>query len=227
MAMLSGPMVAAASGKTEALVVLVHGYGADGNDLIGLAPHLQQMMPFATFIAPNGPEPCAAQPMGYQWFPITRLDPSELVRGVERAAPLLNSFIDEQLATYGLDDSRLALVGFSQGTMMSLQVGLRRKKAPAAIVGYSGALAGADRLKDEITVKPPVLMVHGDADPMIEVSRMLDAVQQLGAVGLNVQWHISRNVGHGIDPEGLAIGGKFLSDAFAGRLASAAGAISA
>jgi phospholipase/carboxylesterase len=193
MAKITGPSIAAASGKAEQLVVLCHGYGADGNDLIGLAPHWQRMLPHA-----------------------------ELMRGVESAAPVLNEFIDEELAKRGLDGSQLALVGFSQGTMMSLQVGLRRATPPAAIVGYSGALAGGDRLKAELKGHPPVLLVHGDADEMLPVSRMHDAIRVLGDAGLSVQWHVSHGVGHGIDPEGLEIGGRFLRDAFAGAFAAAA-----
>ncbi|MDR3498010.1 MAG: prolyl oligopeptidase family serine peptidase [Parvibaculum sp.] len=223
MAKISGPSIPAASGTARQLVILCHGYGADGNDLIGLAPHWQRLLPDAAFIAPNAPERCDAG-FGYQWFPISRLDPAELMRGVESAAPVLNGFIDEQLRLHGLDASRLALVGFSQGTIMSLHVGLRRAVAPAAIVGYSGALAGPDRLKGEIKVRPPVLMVHGDADEMLPVSRMHEAVRALGDAGVAVQWHVSHDVGHGIDPAGLEIGGRFLRDAFAAVPGVAAGA---
>lgn len=221
MAKISGPSMAAASGKAGELVILCHGYGADGNDLIGLAPHWQRMLPNADFISPNAPQRCDAG-FGFQWFPISRLDPAELMRGVESAAPILNEFIDEELARRGLDGGKLALVGFSQGTMMALQVGLRRATPPAAIVGYSGALAGGDRLKGELKGRPPVLMVHGDADDMLPVSRMHDAVRQLGDAGVSVQWHVSPGVGHGIDPEGLELGGRFLRDAFAGALAATA-----
>jgi phospholipase/carboxylesterase len=223
MAKISGPSIPAASGTARQLVILCHGYGADGNDLIGLAPYWQKLLPDAAFVSPNAPERCDAG-FGYQWFPISRLDPAELMRGVEGAAPILNGFIDEQLAQHGLDESRLALVGFSQGTIMSLHVGLRRAKAPAAIIGYSGAMAGPERLKAEIKVRPPVLMVHGDADEMLPVSRMHEAVRALADAEVAVQWHVSHGVGHGIDPEGLEIGGRFLRDAFAGVFAAAAGA---
>jgi phospholipase/carboxylesterase len=220
MAKISGPSVPAASGVARQLVILCHGYGADGNDLIGLAPYWQKLLPDAAFVAPNAPERCDAG-FGYQWFPISRLDPAELMRGVEGAAPVLNGFIDEQLALHGLDESRLALVGFSQGTIMSLHVGLRRPQPPAAIVGYSGAMAGPERLRAEIRARPPVLMVHGDADEMLPVSRMHQAVQALAEAEVAVQWHVSHGVGHGIDPEGLEIGGRFLRDAFAGVFAAA------
>lgn len=216
--MLTGPSVAAKSGTTRQLVILCHGYGSDGNDLIALAPYWQQIMPDAAFIAPNAPEPCDGNPMGYQWFPITRLDPAEIARGVEAAAPVLERFIEEQLRLRGLEGSQLALVGFSQGTMMALHVGLRRAVPPACIVGYSGALALPERLAGEISGKPPILMIHGDADDMLPVSRMHSAVQALGEAGLSVQWHVSPQLGHGIDQTGLELGGRFMADAFAGRL---------
>jgi phospholipase/carboxylesterase len=199
-------------------VVFCHGYGADGNDLIGLGGEWQRLMPTAAFVSPNAPQPCAGAPMGYQWFPITRMDPIEMMRGVENAAPVLNAFIDAELARLNLDGSRLALVGFSQGTMMSLHIGLRRKIAPVAIVGYSGALAGPERLLNEIQSTPPVLLIHGDADQMIPVQALNIAANGLAAAGVPVRWHISRGVGHGIAPDGLDLGGQFLVDAFAGKL---------
>jgi len=211
MVKISGPMVAAASGTVRQLVILCHGYGADGNDLIGLAPYWQGLLPDADFISPNAPERCDAG-FGYQWFAINRLDPAELYRGVATAAPVLDAFIDEELAKRGLDESNLALVGFSQGTMMSLQVGLRRQRALAGIVGFSGAMVGAERLSAEIVSRPPVLMVHGDSDEMLPVSRMPDAVKALSANGLNVQSHVSRGLGHGIDEAGLRLGGAFLAE---------------
>jgi phospholipase/carboxylesterase len=216
---LTGPRLPAASGKADCLVVFCHGYGADGNDLIGLGQHWQRLMPTAAFVSPHAPERCAMSPMGYQWFGITRLDPAEMARGVERAGPVLEAFIDAELARLGLDASRLALVGFSQGTMMSLHVGLRRKVSPAAIVGYSGMLAGADRLPEQIAARPPVLLVHGDADEVIPVEALFASAHGLGAAGVHAAWHVSRGVGHGIAPDGLELAGKFLADAFNGKLA--------
>ena len=213
MAMLSGPRLPAARGQATHLVVLCHGYGADGNDLIGLAPHWQRLMPTVAFVAPNAPEPCAAGP-GYQWFPISRLDPHAMRQGVERAAASLEAFLDAELARAQLPPDRLALVGFSQGTMMSLHVGLRRK--PAAIVGYSGLLADAptERYGDV----PPVLLVHGDSDPMIPVDYLFASATALGLAGVSVQWHVSADTPHAIDPSGLALGGLFLNLAFRGLL---------
>lgn len=215
---LNGPRLPAAKGQADRLIVFLHGYGADGNDLIGLGAEWQRLMPTAAFVSPNAPQPCAGAPMGYQWFPITRLDPIEMMRGVESAAPHLNSFIDAELARLNLDGSRLALVGFSQGTMMSLHVGLRRKVAPAAIVGYSGALTGPERLLNEIQSRPPVLLIHGDADQMIPVQALYMAANGLAAAGVAVRWHVSRGIGHGIGPDGLELAGKFLVDAYAGKL---------
>ena len=215
---LSGPRLPPARGTATHLVVLCHGYGADGNDLIGLAPHWQRILPTAAFVAPNAPERVPGAPSGYQWFPIQRLDPGEMQRGVESVSGLLNDFLDAELARLELPADRLALVGFSQGTMMSLQVGLRRPMKPAAIVGYSGMLARGTELEPLPPDTPPILMVHGDADQMIPAQAMLASVGMLGGSGAAVQWHISRGLGHGIDQAGLELGGSFLSAAFRGLL---------
>jgi phospholipase/carboxylesterase len=216
---LSGPRLPAQRGAATHLVVLLHGYGADGNDLIGLAPHWQRALPTATFVAPNAPEPCAGAPTGYQWFPISRLDPAEMLRGVQSAAEILNAFIDAELARLELGADRLALVGFSQGTMMSLHVGLSRPAKPAVIVGYSGMLPGGESQPALPPDAPPVLLVHGDADPMIPVQALFASATALGRAGAQVQWHISAGVGHGIDPVGLEMGGRFLTMGFRGQLA--------
>ncbi|MEJ0027577.1 MAG: dienelactone hydrolase family protein [Rhizomicrobium sp.] len=215
---LSGPRLPPTRGAATYLVVLCHGYGADGKDLIGLAPHWQRLLPTAAFVAPNAPERCAGAPNGYQWFPITRLDPGEMQRGVESAAGQLDAFLDAELARLGLPGDRLALVGFSQGTMMALQVGLRRAVKPAAIVGFSGLLARGAALETLPPDTPPILLIHGDADQMIPAEAMLASAMMLGAAGAGVQWHIASGVGHGIDPVGLEMGGAFLSSAFRGLL---------
>lgn len=216
---LDGPRVPPKDGaKADRLVVFVHGYGANGDDLIGLAPYFQRAMPSAAFVSPNAPERVPGQPFGHQWFGITRLDPELMAAGADSAAPILNAFLDQELERLGLDGTRLALVGFSQGTMMALHVGLRRKVQPAAILGYSGALVAAERLAAEMTVRPPIALVHGDADPMVPVSALQAAVNTLGATGLPVRWHVSRGVGHSIDPEGLQLGIGFLQAAFEGKL---------
>lgn len=215
---LSGPRLPPARGKATHLVVLLHGYGADGNDLIGLAPHWQRDLPTAAFAAPNAPEPCAGAPTGYQWFAISRMNPAEMVRGVESAASLVNNFLDAELARLELPPDRLALVGFSQGTMMSLHVGLSRSVKPAAIIGYSGMLPGAETISGLPPDTPPILLAHGDADPMIPADAMFASAAALGRAGATVQWHLSLGLGHGIDPIGLAMGGDFLAMAFRGQL---------
>jgi phospholipase/carboxylesterase len=211
---LSGPRLPPQRGKATHLVVLCHGYGADGNDLIGLAPHWQRGLPTVAFVAPNAPEPCAGSPTGFQWFPISRLDLGEMQKGVESAADALNTFLDAELARMELPPDRLALVGFSQGTMMSLHVGLRRAVKPAAIVGFSGMIARATDMEPLPADTPPILLIHGDADQMIPPEAMFATAGMLGHAGACVQWHVAPGVGHGIDPVGLEMGGEFLSMAF-------------
>jgi phospholipase/carboxylesterase len=215
---LSGPTLAPARGPATHLVVLVHGYGADGQDLLGLANHWQGLLPTVAFAAPNAPTRIPGGP-GYQWFPISRIDPQEMKKGVEAAGPALDEYLDGELARLGLPPERLALAGFSQGTMLSLHVGLRRKVRPAAIVGFSGLLPGppppASESEGEI---PPILLTHGDSDSVIPPQAMFLAANQLGLAGACVQWHLAPGMGHGIDPDGLAIAGQFLSQAFQGLL---------
>ncbi|MGN6150004.1 MAG: alpha/beta hydrolase [Rhizomicrobium sp.] len=220
---LSGPRLPPARGEATHLVVLSHGYGADGNDLIGLAPMWQRLLPTVAFVAPNAPQRCDAG-FGYQWFPISRLDPHEMARGVESAAATLENFVEAELARLNLTGDKLALVGFSQGTMMSLHVGLKRGVKPAAIVGYSGMLA--DQTPAPIADAPPVMLIHGDADPMIPVGALFASAATLGGAGAAVQWHIAPGVGHSIDETGLVMGGEFLARAFNGQLARKAAEIS-
>jgi phospholipase/carboxylesterase len=217
---LSGPTLAPARGPATHLVVLVHGYGADGQDLLGLANHWQGLLPTVAFAAPNAPSRIPGGP-GYQWFPISRIDPHEMQKGVEVAGPALDEYLDGELARLGLPPDRLALAGFSQGTMLSLHVGLRRKVKPAAIVGFSGLLAGTPPPTSESEGGiPPILLTHGDSDQVIPPQAMFLAASQLGLAGAGVQWHLARGMGHGIDPEGLEIAGQFLNLAFAGLLKS-------
>ena len=222
MADLDGPRLEPRSGTPKQLVVFLHGYGADGNDLIDIGRAWQQLLPDAAFASPHAPNPCGQAPMGREWFPLTMRDPNERWTGVNAAAPVLNAFIDAELKRRNLPDSALALVGFSQGTMMSLHVGLRRAAAPAAIVGYSGMLVvpediDPDQFAGEIRSRPPVLLVHGDQDQLIPVQALMHAAQGLAALEVPVEWHISPGVGHGIDQEGLRQGGEFLVRRFARR----------
>jgi len=199
-----------AGGKPGHLVVLLHGYGADGNDLIGLAPVLAPLMPDAVFHAPNAPYPCEGNPMGYQWFSIARFDPPQRLAGAREAAPLIDTFLDDMLAKYGLDEARTALIGFSQGTLMSLHVGLRRATPLAGIVGFSGALAGPEVLKDEIRSRPPVLLVHGDSDEMLPAVLTQQAAEVLRQNDVKVAMHIIKGLGHGIEQKGLSYAARFL-----------------
>ncbi len=219
--MLDGPRLAPKSGKAKQLVVFLHGYGADGNDLIDIGRAWQPMLPDTAFVSPHAPRPCGQTPMGKEWFPLTFRDPNERWDGVKAATPQLNEFLDAELAKHNLPASALALVGFSQGTMMSLHAGLRRATPPAAIVGYSGMLVmPGDEMSDafaaEVTAKPPVLLIHGDRDELIPVQALFHSAQALGAMGLAAEFHVSPGVGHGIDQEGLRHGGEFLAKRFRG-----------
>jgi len=220
--MIDGPRLAPRAGSAKQLVVFLHGYGADGNDLISLGREWQSLLPDAAFVSPNAPEPCAGAPMGRQWFGLTFRDPDERWRGVQKARPILDQFLDAELVRHNLPPSALALVGFSQGTMMALHTGLRRAQL-AAIVGYSGVLVtptnedAVAKANEEIRSRPPVLLVHGDRDEVIPVQALLLSAQGLGAADVPVEWHLSQGIGHGIDAEGLRHGGAFLQKAFRGR----------
>src|SRR5882724_8853800 len=199
---LDGPRLEPrAGGKARQLVVFLHGYGADGNDLIEIGRAWQHFLPAAAFVSPHAPRPCGQAPMGREWFPLTSRSPDERWDGVNAAAPMLEAFLDAELARHQLPPSALALVGFSQGTMMALHVGLRRAVAPAAIVGYSGMLvtppAGdVEAMASEITARPPVLLVHGDADELIPAQALFHSTQALAALEVPVEWHMSAGIGH-------------------------------
>jgi phospholipase/carboxylesterase len=207
---LDGPRLKPQSGVAKSLVVFLHGYGADGNDLIDLGQSWADLMPHAAFVSPHAPEPCGMAPMGRQWFELTFRDPGERWRGVNHAAPDLNAFLDAELGRLGLSDASLALVGFSQGAMMAMHVGLRRTRMPGAIVAYSGHLVGPEHL-NEAAGKPPVLLVHGDQDTIIPIDALFDAMTGFGKAEIPCQWHLSPGVGHGIDPVGLRHGGEFIA----------------
>src|SRR6201987_379928 len=220
---LDGPRLRPRSGGApRQLVVLLHGYGADGNDLIELGRAWQQLLPQAAFVAPHAPEPCGQAPVGRQWFALTFRDPNERWFGVNKAAPGLERFLHAELARHKLPPSALALVGFSQGTMMALHVGLRRAAAPGAIVGYSGLLVlppdlNAEKFAAEIKSRPPILLIHGDRDDLIPAQALFQAAQGLAAIDIPVEWHLSAGIGHGIDGEGLRHGGEFLARRLKGK----------
>jgi len=210
---LEGPERPPASGEAaECLVVLLHGLGADGNDLIGLSEGWQHHLPTAQFCAPNAPHTCDMAPTGRQWFSLQTQDAAQILSGAREVAPTLEHYIDSQLAALGLGNDKLALVGFSQGTMMALHVAYRRAPACAGVLGYSGSMIGPETLESEIRAKPPAMLIHGDGDDVIPAQATLESASALGAAGVPVQWHISLGVGHSIAPDGLDIGGKFLLD---------------
>jgi phospholipase/carboxylesterase len=212
---LDGPRLVPRGRTPTALVVLLHGYGANGDDLIALADAWQPALPDAAFVAPNAPETIPGMYGGLQWFPLTLRDPSEYLRGVEAARPALDRFLDAELARHRLPPDRLVLVGFSQGTMMALHVGLRRPTVPAGIVAYSGLLAGPEHLS-QTTVRPPVLMIHGEADDLIPIQALHVGREALAEAGLPVEWHVRPGLGHGIDPEGQFIAGHFIAQVLRG-----------
>lgn len=217
---LDGPRIPPRSGKPARLVILAHGYGSNGEDLIGLTPYFARALPDAVFVAPNAPEPTPAPgyPGSYQWFPLTRMDPHVLAAGVRASAPILDRFIDAELVRYGLPASACALVGFSQGTMMALHVGLRRAEPLGAVLGYSGLLAAAEALPREIRSRPPVALVHGDRDDVVPPQALFVAAEGLAAAGVPCLWKLCGGAGHTITEPALALGGQFLKAAFSGRL---------
>lgn len=212
---LDGPRVDAASGTAKSLVILIHGYGANGNDLIDLGQQLSPAFPDIAFSSPNAPEPCPMAPGGLQWFPLTHnpggfRSEDEYWNGVNHSQEVLNAYIDSELERLNLDESRCVLLGFSQGTMMSFHVGLRRQKQLAGIIGFSGVLTGDNRLKDDIQSKPPVLIIHGEEDPVIPVEAVPRATTALRDVNIEAEWHIVAGLGHGIEQVGLLLAANFL-----------------
>jgi phospholipase/carboxylesterase len=213
---LDGPRLEPSGRAATSLVVLLHGYGANGDDLIQLGEGWRRWLPEAAFVAPNAPDAIPGMYGGLQWFALTMRDPSEYARGVSAAQPALDRFLDAELARYRLVPEKLVLVGFSQGTMMALHVGLRRASQPAAIVGYSGLLAGPELL-GERKASPPILLVHGAADDLIPVDALHIAREALAEAGLLVEWHVREGLGHGIDAGGQRLAAHFIAGALRDR----------
>ncbi|MCQ4158365.1 prolyl oligopeptidase family serine peptidase [Roseomonas sp. GC11] len=211
MAALDGPRWGPQSGGAPKLIVfLLHGYGADGNDLIDLAPHWGRALPEALFIAPHAPHPCEAGPYGRQWFSLADRRPAPMLAGAQSARPLLDALIARECAAAGLPESAVMLMGFSQGAMMALFTGLRRRTAPAGLLAYSGRLIGEELLATEMAHRPEVLLVHGEADEVVPVQASHTAEAALQAQGVPVESLWCPRLGHGIDDAGLTAGALFL-----------------
>lgn len=205
----------AASGETKSVVVFLHGYGANGADLLGLADPLSPHMPDTTFIAPDAPETCVNNPMGFQWFPIPWLDGSSeeaAKQGADQAHADIDAFLDKVIADEGITPAQLIVFGFSQGTMMSLRVVPQRDEPVAGIVAFSGRVLDPEGYGDHVKVRPPVLLVHGDADDMVPVQHFNEAADVLKAAGFTVYGHIQKGTGHGIAPDGLSVAFSFMAD---------------
>ena len=204
------------SGSTHSVVVFLHGYGANGEDLLGLADPLAEHLPDTLFVAPDAPEDCAGSPMGFQWFPIPWIDSSseeEAERGMLAAAEDLNAFLDALMVDEDVLPEQVVLFGFSQGTMMSLHVAPRREDAVAGLVGFSGRLLAPELLVDQVISRLPILLVHGDIDDVVDVQSMPQAVEVLQAAGFKeVFAHVMNGTGHGIAQDGLSVALAFMRD---------------
>jgi phospholipase/carboxylesterase len=204
------------SGTARSVVVFLHGYGANGADLLGLADVLGEHLPDTLFVAPDAPEACAGAPMGFQWFPIPWIDgTSEDVaeRGMHQAVDDLNAFLDALLVDEDMLPEQMVLFGFSQGSMMALHVAPRREDEISGVVAFSGRLLSPELLRDEAVSKPPVLLVHGDQDDVVPVQSLPEAAQGLQDAGFDqVYAHIQKGTGHGIAPDGLNVALAFMRD---------------
>lgn len=210
---LNGPMLIPSDRQQlDKLIVFLHGYGADGEDLISLAQFFAERFPDAGFASPHAPFPCEMSPFGRQWFSLLNRDPHVLLEGVRTAQPILNAYLDGLLQEFSLKPAQLALVGFSQGAMMSMYCAPRREEPIAGVVAYSGVLHGGALLKDEILSRPPVCLIHGDHDEVVPYSSLALSKEALQAAGIQAEAHTRPGLGHGIDPEGIRIAVDFLAE---------------
>ena len=204
-----------AGGNPQQLVVLLHGVAATGDGVIDLADGLAGALPHALFLAPDAPFPCDLAPYGRQWFSLQDRSAELLAQGARTAGAILNGFVDRQLAQYGLDDRNLALVGFSQGAMMTLWLAPRRERACGAAVGFAGALVDGHRLQADLKSRPPILLCHGDADLVVDVGCLDHAAQGLRQAGLDVSAKRIAGLGHDIDDHALSLASRFLQECLA------------
>jgi phospholipase/carboxylesterase len=213
---LDGPFIAPRSGKAKQLVIFLHGYGANGNDLIAIGEEWGQVLKDAAFISPNAPEVCEAWAAGFQWFPIRAITPEAMERDkyASIVRPILSNYIDEQLAKWGVDDSGLAVAGFSQGAMMAMYVMPRRKNPCAAVVGFSGMLLDAQGLKGADITKVPVLAIHGDADEIVPPENLSRVERGFSEAGFAVEAVMRPGLGHGIDQFGMIRSLQFIQEGF-------------
>lgn len=209
---------AALSGKPLNMVIFLHGYGADGSDLLGLADPLAPHLPDTHFLAPDAPQPCLGAPYGRQWFPIPWIDRSseaEAMAGLDSSARLLDAFVDARMAEMKIAAEKVVLFGFSQGAMMAMHVAPRRAEALGGVVAIAGRLLRPERLAAEARVRPPVLLIHGDADQVVPFGDMALAGQALDAAGFETFGHVMQGTGHGIANDGLSVALAFLRERFA------------
>lgn len=212
---LFGPVILPQDGgKPQQMVILLHGLGADGSDLISLSESFAPSLPHACFVAPNAPFPCDFGPIGYQWFSLQNTDITSMYEGVCNAAPILLRYIYGQIDKYGLSEQDVSLIGFSQGTMMALHVALRMEGSIAGVLGYSGALIDDGQLEVEISSRPDVCLIHGTDDEVVPFVAMEKAEATLAAQNVPARTHARPYLGHGIDDDGISVGRSFLADIF-------------
>ena len=210
---ISGPEKPAKSGKAKQLVILLHGLGADGSDLFGLVPYFAENLNDAHFVSLDAPFPCDMAPYGKQWFSLQVREEENMLAGIKNIAPSINAYIDDKCKELGISAENVVLLGFSQGSMLSLYVGLRRENSIAGVLAYSGALIAPQLLKSETKSSPEICLIHGEADEVVPFIAFTEAKDALEKAGISVQGYSGKDLGHGIDPAGVEIGKRFLRQA--------------